>query len=708
MRESVEAAAVARACLFAALATTAVEESRAAPIAGGTLDPTTIPKYVTPLIIPPEMPKSVTDTNVDYQIAVREFKQQILPPGFKPTQVWSYGSVDHPGTVDQGGTFNYPALTVEAQTNVRTKVKWINDLVDVNGNYLPHLLKGAVDQTLHWANPPATGCMDGTNRTDCRGTDPASYLGPVPMVTHVHGAHVGPESDGYPEAWWLPAASDIPVGYATAGNLFDDATGTNPGNLGYAIYSYPNDQEETTLWYHDHTLGMTRLNVYAGPAGFWLIRDAAGQEKGLNLPGPAPKLGDAPGTKYYEIPIVIQDRSFDKNGKLFYPQNRAFFEGVAKKDLKIQFAPTSDISPIWNPEAFFNTMVVNGRTWPMLDVDRARYRFRLLNGCDSRFLNLALRVVNADGTLGAEVPFYQIGSDQGMLDDVVKIQTGAYTVYDDETDSVTAHAAPHADQALLMGPAERFDVIVDFSGLAAGTVVRMTNTAPDAPFGGFPDVPADPGTTGQVMQFVVGAGTGPEFADPTTLALADSVALTPDRSRQLTLNEEESLNVCVTINALTGAISQLKGVLGGPTFHADCLAAGGEPFAPKAALLGTGTNVTDTQPMLWMDPITENPGVGDTELWEVHNLTMDAHPIHVHLVKYQVVGRGVDGMQAPEPYERGWKDTVIAYPGEITRFQATFDIPGLYVWHCHIIEHEDNEMMRPFCVGDTQTNCHGL
>lgn len=683
----------------------------AAPLPGGSLDPTTIPKYVSPLVIPPEMPASTSDKQVDYQIAVRQFKQQILPPGFRKTTVWSYGSVDHPGTVANGGSFNYPAFTVEATANQTTTVKWINGLVDRNGKFLPHLLKNTVDQTLHWANPPARGCKDGTNRTDCAGTEDDPYQGPVPIVTHVHGAHVGPESDGYPEAWWLPAAKNIPKKFATSGTLFNDATGSNPGTLGYALFSYPNTQEEATLWFHDHTLGMTRQNVYAGPAGFWLLRDNYGQEKHLNLPGPSPKVGDWQGNdpfgKYYEIPLVIQDRSFNKDGSLFYPTNRAFFEGVPKKKLKIEFAPDSDIAPIWNPEAFFNVMVVNGVSWPYLDVDRGRYRLRMLNGSNSRFLNLGLFVVNPDGSLGKELPFWAIGSDQGLLSDVVKVKTGKSVVFDDETgNKIVMKTDP--DQALLIAPAERSDVIVDFSRLAAGTRVRMINTAPDAPFGGFPDIPADPGTTGQVMEFVVGPAKGPRFANPKKLALADKIPLVADRTRMLSLNEEESAEVCVVIKP-NGTIVQLKNILPGPNFATDCEAAGGEPFAPKAALLGTVDPLGMSTSLLWSEAITENPAVGSTEEWAIHNFTEDSHPIHLHLVKFEVVGRElIGGGTAPinlQPFENGFKDTVIAYPDEITRVRAHFDIPGLYVWHCHILEHEDNEMMRPYCVGTPGQDC---
>jgi hypothetical protein len=180
--------------------------------------------------------------------------------------------------------------------------------------------------------------------------------------------------------------------------------------------------------------------------------------------------------------------------------------------------------------------------------------------------------------------------------------------------------------------------------------------------------------------------------------------------RDLALLEEESLDVCIRIKP-NGNIKALGNVRDGPTFLADCAAAGGVPFAPKAAVLGTnGANGGTVQ--LWSDPLTTNPALGATETWELWNWSADAHPIHLHLVKFKVQDRQVIGGAArpPEATEAGWKDTVIAYPGEVTRVKATFDVEGLYVWHCHIVEHEDNEMMVPYCVGDyaTAPGCAGL
>ena len=733
-----------------------VRSLSAAPLPGGTLDPLTIPKYVTPLVIPPEMPRSTVQP-VDpanpaapqpaahYNIALRQFKQQILPAGFLPTTVWSYGRAEDlvpagfvaPAPLASGVSFNYPAFTVEAGSGALTKVRWINDLKDAAGNPLSHLFP--VDQTLHWANPAGVGCIDPmnpaaptTSGTDCSTANPAPYLGPVPMTVHLHGAHVNAASDGYPEAWWLPGGS---AGYSATGSRYTqyDPSNTVPGS---AFYGYENSQPATTLWYHDHTVGMTRLNIYAGPAGFWLVRGGANGDANVTdastlpataavLPGPAPAAGGDPNfdapyrASIREIPIVIQDRSFNADGSLFYPTSRLFFDGFAGP-----YVPTSDLAPFWNPEAFFNTMVVNGSTWPVLSVAPAKYRFRLLNGCNSRFINLALFQVVHDPSqgkkqknhakLGQELPFFQIGAEQGFLPRVVMIQTGFATALPGNgTIPATLTPAPAAQQALLLGPAERADVIVDFSALPPGTVVRMINSAPDAPFGGFPDVPADPSSTGQVMQFVVnGVATPADLltTPPQNLALSFEGAIGPATapSRPLSLNEMMSDQVCVKFNG-AGAITTL--FVAAPNdvnFMTNCSAAGGEPMGPRMALLGTFDAATGAgTPLMWHNAVSESVALGSTEEWEINNLTVDAHPIHVHQVKFQVINRQqLDPLTSlpagvpspPLPAEQGYKDTVIAYPGQVTRIRATFDLPGRYVWHCHIVEHEDNEMMRPFVV----------
>jgi FtsP/CotA-like multicopper oxidase with cupredoxin domain len=615
--------------------------------AADVLDPLAIPKYVEPLVIPPPMPVTAVlherGRPIDYyEIAVRQFHQQILPTGMPATTVWSYGSVNQPST------FNYPAFTIEARYRRPVRVKWINDLVDESGNFLPHLLP--VDQTLHWANPPGP-------LPDSRGYDPLPYLGPVPIVTHVHGAHTTDDSDGFTEAWYLPNANNT-AGYIQTGSWYETFRTQFFANFGVewspgsATFQYPNDQRAGTLWYHDHTLGMTRLNVYAGPAGFYILRGGPGDRRGNALPGPAPRAGDPPGTKYFEIPLAIQDRSFHEDGALFYPGSRAFFDGFEGP-----YIPDSDISPIWNPEVFSNTIVVNGRTWPYLEVEPRRYRFRFLNGCNSRFL--ILRLVAGDPAVrpaASALPFWQVGAEGGFLPMPAQLDT------------------------LLMAPAERADCIVDFTGLPVGAELHLINEGPDEPFGGgvagIDFEYADPDTTGQVMRFTVVPLTRPDVSTPPERLTLHPLPSSPPAvtTRRVSLNEEDSAVL--------------------------------PDVGPRAALLGVLDEDGMPMPMMWDDAISETPTAGDTETWEIHNFTMDAHPIHVHQVMFEVLDRtpmgeeiGGEKTRPPEPWETGRKDTVIAYPDEITRIKATFDLPGLYVWHCHIVEHEDNEMMRPYFVG---------
>ena len=652
----------------------------AAALPGGTLDPGTINKFLTPLLIPPVMPRAGTILQrggrpIDYyEISVKQFTQQILPAGLPSTTVWGYGAV---AAANKRGLLlhNAPSLTIEADWRRPVRVKWINDLKDANGNYLPHLLP--VDPTLHWANPPG-----GTMHRDMRPTfesTPAPYTGPVPIVTHVHGAAgVGDESDGYAEAWYLPAANNVPAGYATTGTwyeFFANKALTKFGAAwgpGFATFQYPVTQRASTAWYHDHTLGMTRLNVYAGPAGFFIIRggpegDTAvlDSRTGLAavLPGPAPKDGDGfpPKKTYYEIPIAIQDRSFNSDGSLFYPDSRVFFDGDNGP-----YIPGSDISPIWNPEFFGNMIMVNGNTWPFLDVEQRRYRFRFLNGCQARFLILDFNAIPG-------VKVWQVGNEGGFLQTPVDL------------------TATNKNR-LLMGLAERADMIVDFTDVPLGNYV-LGNVGPDEPFGGGdPDdgslLPADPATTGQIMQFrVVPAVAVDSTTPPQFLRLPAITPLpAPVRTRPLALLEMMSMT------------DPMRG--------------------PAAAMLGVVDENGVAMHKMWDDAVTENPSKGDTEIWEFYNFTVDAHPMHVHEVVFEVVDRQklvvdaegaavqpaqFDGPARPrDAWESGFKDTVIAYPGEVTRIRAQFKKNGQFVWHCHIVEHEDNEMMRPFRIGPQQ------
>jgi FtsP/CotA-like multicopper oxidase with cupredoxin domain len=654
----------------------------AAAIPGGTLDPVDVPKYQTALLIPPAMPRAGTISMPGgkpadyYEISMKQFPQQILPAGLPATTVWGYGAVK---SASRRGLLlhNAPSLTIEATWNRPVRIKWINDLVDADSHYLPHLLP--VDPTLHWANPPG-GIGDRDSRPTFTAT-PGRYTGPVPIVTHLHGAvGVGDESDGYAEAWYLPAAGNIPGGFATEGTWYDFFAGKAAAKFavewgpGFAVFQYPNDQRESTLWYHDHALGMTRLNVYAGPAGFFLVRGGPEGDKAVLdsrtgvtavLPSPAPNERDAfPSNKtYYEIPIAVQDRSFNADGSLFYPDTRTFFDGIVR-----DYIPVGEFPPIWNPEFFGNMIMVNGNTWPFHTVQQRRYRLRFLNGCQSRFL-----ILDFGNIPGVEV--WQIGNEGGFLAAPVNL-TGT------------------SGNRLLMGLAERADLIVDFTNVPLGNYV-LANVGPDEPFGGG-EPPgdfdfADPDTTGQVMEFRVVPAVAP---DPTTppqfLVLPTLTRLTGGTPRPLALIEKSDVG-----------------------FDAE----GNEVEGPVEALLGTVANGMSIE-RKWMDPVTENPAVGATEVWEFYNTTGDAHPMHIHEVAFQVVDREglvldengevvqpiqLDGTITPaEPWEDGWKDTVTAYPGQVTRLRLQFTNPGQFVWHCHIVEHEDNEMMRPYRIGPVQ------
>ena len=657
-----------------------------AQVPGGTLDPATIPKFQTPLLIPPVMPRAGTIARrggkpIDYyEISMRQFPQQVLPAGLPATTVWGYGAVAKGAPSSRGLLIhNAPSLTIEASWQRPVRIKWINELMDASGNYLPHLLP--VDPTLHWANPPG-----GEHHRDHRPVfeeTPGAYTGPVPIVTHVHGAvGVTDNSDGYAEAWYLPDADGIPPGYATEGTWYDFFAGKADSKFGarwgpgFATFQYPNDQRASTLWYHDHALGLTRLNVYAGPAGFFLIRGGpSGDEAVLDrrtgttavLPGPAPREGDKfpPNKTYFEIPIAIQDRSFNLDGSLFYPDSREFFDEATAEDPG--FIPDTDLSPIWNPEFFGNMIMVNGNTWPFLDVQQRRYRFRFLNGCQSRFL-----ILDFNGIPGVEV--WQIGNEGGFLAAPVSL------------------TADHGNR-LLIGLAERADLIVDFTHVPVGQHI-LANVGPDEPFGGGepggepPDGfdLADPDSTGQIMAFNVGPATERDPTTPPHLLLLPPIASLPkeDVTRPLALLEEMSM------------------VWDGPA----------------AATLGTVGDDGTPQSKMWADPVSENPSVGDTEVWEFYNFSADAHPMHIHEVAFEVInrqalatnedgetvtpGRPVGDPRPPEAWESGFKDTVTAYPGEVTRLKAKFDTPGQFVWHCHIVEHEDNEMMRPYRIGPEQ------
>ena len=476
-----------------------------------------------------------------------------------PTHLWGYDGI-------------WPGPTIEARRGRGVRVDWVNELPAKH--FLP------IDPTIHGAEPPTPE---------------------VRTVVHLHGARVWPGSDGYPDAWSTSAGETGPF--------------YSPGPA-----VYPNDQPAATLWYHDHAIGITRLNVYAGLAGLYLIRDD--EEDALGLPSGA-----------YEIPLVVQDRSFNTDGSLRYP------------------AAEGGTHPVWTQEFFGDTVCVNGKATPFLDVEPRKYRFRLLNASNARFYHL--RLVAVDGAGQPDVPaFVQIGTDGGLLPRPVSLRS------------------------ILVSPAERLDFVIDFTGRARQRLALVNDAPAPYPRGG--DV-----VPREVLRFDV---TKP-------LAARDSSQVPATLSALRRIEPAEAVRERVL------ALSEIVRPSDGYTVM---------------SMLG-GRH--------WNEPITENPVAGSTEIWSFANATGDVHPMHVHLVRFQVLNRQPFDVKtyletgrlvltgpplAPEGNEQpAWKDTVKAYPGYVTRVIQRFDLPAgaavpgaifRYVWHCHMLEHEDNEMMRPYAV----------
>ncbi len=489
-----------------------------------------------------------------------------LHPNLPPTPFWAYD--DGSGLAGQAGSFG---MAVVAETGTPLQVSFTNGLPATYPSWIP------VDTRL------------------------TPLENQVRVMTHLHGGFVAADSDG------SPAVTPDGFGFGQTQSVF--YTNQSP------------QMPAELLWFHDHGLGATRLNVFAGLAAAYIIRDQydTGDEPNpIGIPGGA-----------HEIPLVIQDRQFNADGTFLYP--------------------TSDIAGVtWIGEYFGDVMLVNGKVWPFLNVEPRLYRFRILNGCNARILSLDLG--------GAR--FVQIGAEGGMWDRPVPVNK------------------------LVLAPAERADVLVDFSGLA-GQALLLRNSKPAPPV----STPAPALTS--VMQIRVGTTVttpGPATIPATLLGGRAAVLPAPAKTRYITLNE--------VAPETAGWYLNLNGV------HFDAAA-------------------------------TETPKVGTVEDWVYVNLTEDTHPMHTHLVTFEVVGRtpfnadayqdayggpnGVPGgidptsfatgpMQPADPSERGYKDTVKANPGQFTTIRAKFSLPAhvrtpqSYVHHCHIVEHEDNDMMRPFIV----------
>jgi FtsP/CotA-like multicopper oxidase with cupredoxin domain len=657
-------------------------------------------------------------------LTMQEFQASVMPSTFVPaagpytgTWVWGYRAGITP--TNPAGTYLGPVIV--ATRNQPTQIRFVNNLTTNNIAW-----RDWTDQTLHWADPlnnEENMCahMGGMPMDYCA----EHYAGPVPTVPHLHGGEVPPVLDGGPDAWFTSDGAYQGHGYYTHPGV------AAAGNE--CVYRYPNTMEPAMIWFHDHLLGGTRLNVYAGLAGAYPIIDP-----GLSLPTGLHPVGlqqGASGPVDFLVPLVLQDRMFDTNGQLFFPN-----VGINPEH------------PYWIPEFEGDTIVVNGKVWPFWNVEPKRYRFLFVNGSNARAYEMFLvdRVTKAMGP-----PLWQIGTDGGYLDTPVKIDPNA----------------PKGQlQKLVLQPGERADVIIDFAGLTPGTRLWLRNTAKH-PFPG--GVSPSGATLGRMIEFrVVAAPAG--FSDasydpaggvplrppmvrlvnPTAGTLAAGV--TAAKTRQLTLNEVMGMGgpLEVLVNN-----TKWSGELPDGSTRAD--------FVPVA--VGGKTEY-----------YSELPDEGDTEVWEVVNLTADAHPIHTHLTQFQLINRQafnvskyngayaaafpgsqtlIDPMtglpyaagvhipafgpplnyntgnpralggnpdivpflqgpvKPPNANEAGWKDTVIMFPGEVTRIAVRFapmdkpiNDPDLtypfdpeavghgFVWHCHIVDHEDNEMMRPYKV----------
>ncbi|MBY5162979.1 multicopper oxidase family protein [Salsipaludibacter albus] len=554
-----------------------------------------------------------------------------------PTRVFGYGA---------DGLHTWPGRTFEVVSGSgggEAVVHWYNQLFGISEHLVP------VDTSLHWAYS--------LHGYESRTIDEDG----IPIVVHLHGGHSDFQYDGNPEFFWSP-------GEVVTGPQWELVPGGFTNR-----FVYDTEVPAGTLWYHDHALGITRLNVYAGMAGFFIVRDdqdTGTADNPLGLPAFP-----------YEYALAIQDRMFRKGGQLFYPAlppDPAWADFITGEGLANGDVP----KPSALAEFFGDHMVVNGKIWPKASVEPRHYRLRLLNGCDSRFLVVQFRPVAPDATdlsgAGEPLAFHVIGSDQGLATAATEVDT------------------------LVVEPGGRYDVVVDFSDLAGGRVV-MANVGGDAPFGGdfgddldaddlFPDRQTD-----RIMAFDVVVPLAlhvPDVFDHDAIAAPPPVPAAATTTRRVALFE------------------------------------GRDQYGRLQPLLGTAEGVVDASgesvagAIPWHAPTTERPALDDTEVWEVYNATGDAHPVHLHLVNFAILDRheftadvveqpilqhdGTTGVgfrlediavgaavdPGPAYVEKAPKDVVTALPGQVTRIRATFDKPGRYVWHCHILSHEDHEMMR--------------
>ncbi len=693
-----------------------------------------------------------------------EAQTNMMPTGFVPanglpyTGTWVFRYVADPGTGIIGGanpdTYIGPAIV--AVRGMPTQVRYVNNLTANNIHW-----RDWIDQSLHWANPtvPPEPMMlpNGTG-------NPAKYMGPVPAVAHLHGGEVPAAIDGGPEGWFLSNEA-IPGTWTPHGAAYyagTDVVGSPPipAAPNESIYRYPNSQEAAPIWFHDHLLGGTRINAtFAGLAGAYPIIDP-----GFALPAglhPVGLQGTGAGDPVrYTVPLAIQDRMFDTNGQLFFPN--------------VGINPDH---PYWVPEFVGDTIVVNGKVWPFLNVDRQRYRFFLINGANSRPYDMFL-IDRVSGVKGPRM--WVIATDGGYLDAPVLIDPNA----------TGAQKKAGVQKSLMMMPGERYEIIVDFADAAWLALINAAYAAMGIPVPNSlnltlrntaPTVmgPSPSGTTGRIMEFRVSAALMP--AD-TSYDPASGILIRTGTNAPLFDNQKIKRLVNPTTGTLAAGVTVNKTRL--LTLN-EIAGAGGplEVLVNNSKWIGKRSDGTQIPGSTLVNGNwnTELPNEGDTEVWEIANMTVDSHPIHLHGVQFQILNREafnaagysaayaaafpgsatiIDPMtglpyaagvfipafgppldyntgnpqalggnppiglnlsgvvRPPLAYEAGWKDTAIMKPGEVTRIVVRFmpqDVPvgtagsfsfdpsapssngqpGYYVFHCHITDHEDNEMMRP-------------
>jgi spore coat protein A len=585
------------------------------------LDPLTIPRFAHELTIPRTFAPTVITQNGqvirhEYTVTIAQTTAQLLPPGFPTSTIMGYGGqVKIPGSNQTEFVRSSPGPIFDNIRGIPSLVRWRNG---VTGNhFLP------IDPTLHWANPATIEAPVAPFTPFPPGYNLGQF--PVGIVTHNHGLVVVPQNDGTAEEWFT----------AGPGELFFRGP-----SFASRDYLKPNEQPGTQLFYHDHTMGMTRISLYAGLAGSaYYIRDP---DEPLDQPNsPLPK-------GQFEIPLVMFDRAFFTDGELNFPRTS-----------------TNIKNAYWQAGDGANAILVNGKVWPNLNVQRRQYRFRTLAIGNGRLFNVTFE----NQTNAALVPFTIIGSDGGYL------------------------PTPQVVTTVALATTERADILLDFSQFPAGTQIIMRNAGA---------TPAE--TLGTIMRFTV--QDTPAVPPPPTPGLVPKVALTPNAPKRIkTLHN-----------------------------HIDA----------------DGDAQRSVDGLEFTVPSTEFTLIGSTDQWDLVNAGGGPHQIHLHLIEFQLINRQAINTAAylqqwhllnghrpvtrpivvdptpflvgpvipPLPYETGWKDTLRANSNQVMRLIARWapqEVPAggvqpgqnlfpinpvhpstdaWYLWHCHVLGHEDNDMMR--------------